>query len=259
MPPLVLTLLLFAVIGLSLLAFLEIGHRFGRRSRGDEQEDRGISTVEGAVFGLVAFLIAFTFSGAQDRLQARQRAIVDEANAIGTAYLRVDLATPETQTELRELLREYATARVEGAKRLPDVNAAVDVWGKSNETSQRIWALAVEGTADPAKGADRRLLLDAVNLMIDNATAREVAVHIHLPTPILALLIAITGIAALLAGRAMAGNPNRPTLHRITLAFVFAAVLTVLVDLEHPRVGFIRVLAGDSAMQGVLNSMNVAS
>lgn len=252
MPPVLLSLSLFAGIGAWLLLFLHLGYRLGHRRSGEEPA--GVSTVDGAVFALVGFLLAFAFAGAQERLQQRREAIVNEANAIGTAYLRVDLVEGD-RAELQDLFRSFTDARIAAAKKLPDLSAAKEEWSRSQETGLAIWRRSVAGTAGSSGEANRRLLLDAVNEMLDRATDRQVAVQTHLPLPVLGLLLGLTSLAALLAGRGMAG-PGRSRIHPWILAAVFAAVLTVLVDFEYPRIGWIGLQGGDNAMLELRASMD---
>src|SRR5690348_15151123 len=97
------------------LLFIDIGYRIGRRqrARGDEAPQEDIGPVDAAVFGLLGLTLAFTFSGASDRLTVRRAQIVQEANAIGTAYLRLDLLPAADQPPIRALFREYLEARIE--------------------------------------------------------------------------------------------------------------------------------------------------
>src|SRR5512147_455234 len=100
-------------VGMILL--LEFGRRLGRRREGKDEEGAraGLGAVEGAVFALLGLLIAFTFSGAASRFDARRELIVEEANAIGTAYLRLDILPAGAQPALREKFRQYVETRLE--------------------------------------------------------------------------------------------------------------------------------------------------
>jgi hypothetical protein len=110
-----------------MLLLLEIGRRIGLRRLATDSEGarQGFGVVEGAVFGLMGLLIAFTFSGAASRFDTRRQLVVEEANAIGTAYLRLDLLPPSTQAALRENFRRYVDARLEVYRKLPDMVAAM--------------------------------------------------------------------------------------------------------------------------------------
>src|SRR3954469_5052213 len=109
----------------SILVAMEIGRRFGKRERKQdlEGEASGTGAVEAAVFGLMGLLIAFTFSGAASRFDARRQLIVEEANTIGTAYLRIDLLPAHSQPTLREKFRQYLDARLEIFRKIPDFKA----------------------------------------------------------------------------------------------------------------------------------------
>ncbi len=100
---------LFVVIFASTLILLEVGRRIGVRKRAlaPEGQESGLGAVEGAVFGLMGLLLAFTFSGAASRFEVRRQLIVQETNAIGTAYLRLDLLPAGDQPKLREDFRAY--------------------------------------------------------------------------------------------------------------------------------------------------------
>jgi hypothetical protein len=97
-----------------MLIFSEVGRRIGiaRLARDPEGLAKGAGAAEAAVFGLLGLLIAFTFSGAASRFEDRRNLINTETNAIGTAYLRIDLLPGDAQPELRELFRRYLDTRV---------------------------------------------------------------------------------------------------------------------------------------------------
>ncbi|HMO03250.1 MAG TPA: hypothetical protein PKC67_09565 [Kiritimatiellia bacterium] len=87
-------------------------YRLGRRKQQEEDRHAEVSgAVTGAIFALLGLLIAFTFSGAHARFDARRQLIVQEANAIGTTYLRLDLVPASAQPPLREKFKSYATSR----------------------------------------------------------------------------------------------------------------------------------------------------
>jgi hypothetical protein len=114
-------LLALALFG-SVVGMLELGRRTGakRRARDAEAAQTSVSVVNGAVFGLLGLLIAFTFSGAAARFERRRDLIVEEANAVGTAWLRLDLLPADAQPPLRDSFRRYIDARLDGYRMLPD-------------------------------------------------------------------------------------------------------------------------------------------
>ena len=111
-----------------------------RKLRDPEGAGPGAGALEAAVYGLLGLLIAFTFSGAASRFDARRPHVVEEANALGTAYLRIDLLSPSPQPALRESFRRYLDARLELYHKLPDVAAARVELDKDTALQAGIWA-----------------------------------------------------------------------------------------------------------------------
>ena len=243
---------------LGMLLLLEIGRRIGvRRLAKDAEGARvGVGAVEGAVFGLLGLLIAFSFSGASSRFDTRRQLIVEETNAIGTAYLRLDLLSAGAQPALRESFRRYVDTRLEVYRKLPDIAAAKAELAKANKLQGEIWRQAV--AACGAKGSQptaTMLLLPALNAMIDITTTRTMATQIHPPAIIFVMLFGLALASALLAGYGMAGAKSRSWLHMLGFAAAMAVSVYVILDLEFPRLGFIRVDAFDQALVDLQQSM----
>src|SRR5215469_7511459 len=108
---------LFVVILLVVLLSVEFGYRLGkyRRSRSEQEKEAPVGTMVGATLGLLAFILAFTFGLAAARFDARRQLLLDEANAIGTTYLRAGML-PERGEEIRGLLRDYVRTRLEAVQ-----------------------------------------------------------------------------------------------------------------------------------------------
>ena len=252
---LVLTLGLF----LGMLLFLEIGRRIAvRRMREDSgAAGEGVGAVDGAVFALLGLLIAFTFSGASSRFDTRRQLIVEETNDIGTAYLRLDLLPADLQPALRESFRRYLDMRIEVYRKLPDIAAAKDSLAKANELQKQIWRQAVVASrAEGAQPAAPILLLPALNAMIDITTTQVMAAQMHPPIVIFAMLFGLALAASLLAGYGLAGSKLRRWFHMVGFALVMAVAIYVILDIEYPRLGLIRVDAFDQALIDLRESMN---
>jgi len=238
-----------------MLVLQEVGRRLGaRRMALDPEGSRaGLGAVEGAVFALMGLLVALSFSGAAARFDARRHMIVDEANAIGTAYLRLDLLPADAQPKLKDLFRRCLDERLEAYRKMPDIAAAREALARSTALQGEIWSGAVEATR--AEPQARILLLPALNAMIDIATARTAAFQMHPPTIIFAMLGLVALACALLAGHAMAGLKKRSLLHSLGFAVILTLTVYVILDLEYPRVGLIRVDAMDRILADVRQSM----
>jgi len=184
---------------------LELGYRIGLYSSGkNESAHAGTGTVEAAVFALLGLLLGFTFANGISHLDQRREPIVKEANAIGTAYLRLDLLPVDAQPEMRHVFREYLDSRLSVYQQLPDLPAADQELARATQLQHEIWKRAVTvGLNDPSQHV-ARLLLPALNDMIDVTTSRTIALHTHLPPLIFGLSISVALLSGLLAGYDMA-------------------------------------------------------
>lgn len=251
-------LLITLALLLGMLVLLEIGRSIGnRRLKMDAEGARaGTGTIEGAVFALLGLLIAFTFSGAAARFEDRRALIIEETNDIGTAYLRLDLLPASAQPALRDLFRRYVDSRLEVYRKLPDLEAAKTELARSVALQGEIWTQAVAaGQLENAPPSATMLLLPALNQMIDITTTRTMAAQMHPPRAIFAMLFGLALAGALLAGYGMAGGKSHNWLHMIGFAVVISLAVYVILDIEFPRLGLIRVNAFDQALVDLRASM----
>jgi len=240
-----------------MLLFLELGRRIGisRLARDPEGAQQGLSAVEGAVFALLGLLIAFTFSGAASRFEDRRHLIGQEANAIGTAYLRIDLLPAETRPELRDLFRRYLDLRSAAYRDAGDA-AGTDTLNKAAALQVEIWNRATQACLRPETPAQAAmLLLPALNDMIDITTTRTVATRNHPPRVIYLLLCGLSLVGALLAGHGMSCSRGRSLLHVAAFATIISITVYVILDLEYPRAGLIRIDAADQVLIDLRQSM----
>jgi hypothetical protein len=234
---------------LCILLFVWIGRRIGgQRSREETERERvGLVTVETAIYALLGLMIAFTFSGATSRFDTRRTQTVQEANAIGTAYLRLDLLPAESQPALRDKFRSYADERVAVYQALPDMAASDAHAARAALLQAEIWNDSIKalGNASPEV---KLLLIPALNDMIDITTTRAIALKTHTPPIILGALVLLTLICSLLVGYGLAGGKAFATnLHMMGFALMMTVTIYVILDLDHPRVGLIRLDYVDQA------------
>lgn len=240
----------------AMLAFLEMGYRMGMRRLRQSPEHAKVSTgiVEGGVFALLSLLVAFTFSGAYARFDERRELIVEEANAIGTAYLRIDVLPAAAQAAMRDRFRRYLDTRLAIYRAVPDMAAVAEGLSRAAALQQEIWTQAVADSAGSQPAT--MLLLPALNQMFDIASTRVAAVNRHPPPVLFGLLFGLALLGALLAGNAMAGPRSRNWLHSAIFAFTMAGAIYVTLDMEFPRLGMIRVDAFDSLLVELRATMN---
>ena len=251
---------LLAIFGMlvAIIVVLEAGRQLGARrlAKDPESAKAGTGAIEGAVFGLMALLIAFTFSSAASRFDTRRVIVIEEANNIGTAWLRLDLLPAAAQSPLREKFRQYVDARVAFSAKLPDVDAAMGELARATALQNGIWKDAVAACRDSSSSTASMLLLPALNQMIDITTTRTMAAWTHAPLTVYAMLGLLVLAGSLLAGFSLASGRTHNWFHNVAFALIMALAIYVILDFEFPRVGLIRLNFFDQALVDVRQSMN---
>ena len=251
--------LLGACLFFGMLLFSEVGRRIGIASLARDPEGlaKGTGAAEAAVFGLMGLIMAFTFSGAASRFEDRRHLITAEVNAIGTAYLRIDLLPGDSQPEMRGLFRRYADVRSVAYRNMEDQNATKAKLAEAEVLQKDIWTKALAACRQqeaPAQAA--MLLLPALNEMIDITTTRAIATQNHPPLVVFLLLGVLSLVGALLVGYDTSPNKDRSWLHMVVFAAIISLAVFVIVDLEFPRLGLIRIDAADQVLIELRKSMH---
>ena len=239
-----------------MLALQEAGRRLGERDRRKQpgNETRNAVAAEGAVYGLLGLFIAFTFYGAGARYEERRHLAVEEANAIGTAWRRIDMLPEDMQSDLRDFFRQYADARLDYYRHLPNLVAVEPIRVKLRALQDEIWSSGVAAAYESGRVPLFTVFLPALNEMIDITTTREEAIRLHPPAAVFLMVAILALIGSVFAGYGMAGRA-RSWVHTLGFAAVITMALFVILDLEFPRLGLIRVDAADSMLLDVRRSM----
>lgn len=217
-----------------LTAALEAGFRSGQRVRRQHAEPADqLATVQAAILGLLALLLGFSFALAAGRFSARNQLILDEANAIGTAWLRCDLLSTNDRREVRDLLRHYAAERVV----LYDATQKTAIV-ESEALQARIWKVVADAAKIKLDLAN--VLLPPFNELIDLHGSRVAAAHRHMPGMLVLLLLVCSVVAVGAVGYGFGVAGKRNVILTSALAFLIAAVLWAIIDFDHPRRGLIR-------------------
>ena len=228
-----------ATVAVVLLA-VEGGFRLGQyRRRRSEQEDRPpVGEMVAATLALLAFMLAFTFGLAASRFDVRRGLVIDEANAIGTTYLRAGLLPEPHRSDVRSLLREYVDVRLE-AVQPGKLSRSI---GRSEELHARLWAHAVAvGEKNPGSIVVG-LFIASLNEVIDlHAKRLALGVRNRIPGTIWAALsfVAIIGTSVMGYHAGLAGSGR--SLALLALVLAFSAVVTLIADLDRPQEGLLRV------------------
>jgi hypothetical protein len=219
------------------------GVLLGRRLRHHSEVLREpFGVLQGALLGVVGLILAFGLSLAVGRYEGRRTAVVDEANAIGTTYLRAQLIAEPARTRSLALLREYTDLAIRLAHDVPSSSGMRRTAAEEGVVQRRLWRLAGEALdADPVASGPR-LYVDSLNTMIDMQTVRISGLNNRVPGAVLALEVIGAAIALGLLGLFLS------VLGRGLLPIVFAAALVsmlllVTFDLDRPVRGLITVPA----------------
>src|SRR5262245_42113438 len=240
---------------LAMLVCLEVGRRRGRKDFAADRKPAGLVAVETVAFGLLGLLLALTFSGAAQRLDERRAQIVEEANDIGTAWLRLDILPAAAQPKLGDTFRRYTDSRILTYRTISEsgIEAARTELTRSMAMQQGIWTDAIAASRDVPQAAV--VLLPALNTMFDITTTRLAATQMH-PPPIVYIVLGLLSLACgFLVGYEMGASevPSRP--HIVVLALLLSVTLYVILDFEYPRLGLIRIDDFDQLLVQVRASM----
>ena len=216
-----------------------VGYFAGRRRLARGQESPELGAVQGALLGLLGLMLAFSFGSAAERFVARRDLILQEANAIGTAYLRADLLPSPHAEALRSALSRYVDVRVAFFEAGIDEDAVLAAMAQSEQLHGTIWSAGMAGVREvPSAGV---IVLPALNEVIDLHASRVDGLRRHLPAAVVAMLMAIAAMAVASVGYG-SGYSGASYLSG-SMAFVAAivAVLGLTLDLDYPRAGLVRV------------------
>ena len=221
----------------ALLAACEFGRWLGVRIGNRGEED--ISTLEGAVLGLLALMIGFTFAMSLARFEGRREAILVEANSIGTTAPRARLLPAPHNTESVKLLKDYVQIRLDITRRVPspaELSAAIT---RSSVIQEALWQQAKAVAATDNGMVPTGLFIQSLNEMIDNQQKRLTAVHNRVPNLVFLSLYGVAAVASAFAGYA-GGLGKRPSRFPAYVMIVLVcAVILMIQDLDRPLSGFI--------------------
>ena len=246
-----------AAIGLflGLLLFIEIGRHLGlQRMKKVGGPPSSGSVVDNSVYGLLALLIGFTFSGAAARFDRRRDMVGDEANAASTAWQRIELLPAARQELIRDGLRHYLDAVIDWYRTPASLDVATRQPASVTRAEDDVWRRSVEACLTPQGEGARILLLPALNELFDAVDRERMARRMHPPT-IVWLMLGITALAsALFVGYGFAGSP-RNWLYIMGFAASISVATYVIIELEYPRLGLTNATEIDRALIEVRASL----
>jgi hypothetical protein len=224
------------VLGTTLL-----GVAVGRRLRAHADSLREpFGVLQAALLGLVALILAFGLTMAVGRYDARRAAVVQEANAIGTTYLRAQMLPEPIRARSLEGLVRYTDSTIALSESVPDSAAARDAIAGGERIQRSLWHLAGEALARAPTGSAPRLYVETLNEMIDMQTVHVSALNNRVPTAV--LVIEVIGAAVALGLLALYLAILARGVLSVVLAAAFVSVLLLITfDLDRPVRGLVRV------------------
>ena len=219
---------------------IELGQRLARYQvkRLNEVNEQPVGPIVGAILGLLAFMLAFTFGFAASRFEERKQILQNEVNTIGTVYLRSTLLPEPIPSDSQRLLREYVDIRIEGTTSAENLEIALE---RSREVHTRLWEQAILA-AEKGRPPINSLFVQSVNELIDTHSKRVTAgLRNRLPGVIWLALYTLMFLAMTSIGYQGGLSSKRRPLAGIILVLAFSAVISLVVDLDRPGGGLLRV------------------
>lgn len=227
------------------MASIEAGYLLGSvaHRRSPEETESPVSAMAGAILGLTAFILAFTFGIVTDRYDARKGLVREEANAIGTAALRADFLPEPDRDEAKALFKEYLELRVEFAQSRNIEQERVDnLMSETKKIQVRLWDMAVANARKDMNSDVAALYIDSVNQVIDiHALRVALGIQARVPAAIWLVLYALTILGMMGVGYQTGIAGSKRSMARPILALSFALVFLVIAALDRPDTGFIKV------------------
>jgi hypothetical protein len=212
--------------------------------------------IESAIFALMGLLIALAFYGARERFDIRRDLVIQEANAIQTAYSRLDLLPKDARTSAQTYFKQYLATRLAIYTKLPHVNHVLPQLNQSYQLQEDIWNISVKSCQQQKTSAICIVLLPALNNMFDLGNARIRSISIHPPSVILSTLIGIALMSAALSGYSSRNKSIFRTMHFIVYAFIISITFFVVIGLEYPSMNLISINYFSNVITDVENRIN---
>jgi hypothetical protein len=239
-------------VSILMLVFNEVGYQLGVHARKgqDKEAPSSLGPMVGGLLAMLAFVLAFTFSIASHQHDLRKQSVLEEANSIGTAYLRADLLDKQYAIKVKHLLREYVDIRLKAASG-SDLDTAM---AKSVEIHDHLWA-QVSAAAKERPNTNTSLMIQSINDIIDMHEKRVTAgLRNRIPSSVWMALIGIIALTMITMGAEVGLTGKRRLVAMIPLVLAFAMLVALVVDLNRPQSGLITV--GQQSMVDLLRSMS---
>ncbi len=225
---------------ISMVAFIEIGFKLGSNIKGKPVKAQAaqVRAIMGASLGLLAFMLAFSFSMAQRHFEVRTQSFMLEVNAISSAYRGADLLDNSTRPIARRLLQQYIAIRMEMMRQKNDSSMArvLQLVKDSERLHDSLWSLAESSMEDPVHSESTGIFSQSVLAMINAQDARLQAALFNRISPVIWITLFIMALLSMIVMGYQAGLTGaRSGIATWTLAATFSIVMALVMDLDRPN------------------------
>jgi len=233
---------ILVVVTLILIVLAEAGFRFGimARRKLKEKAEGHSGSVQGAILGLLGLLLGFSFAMAVGRYDARRALAVEEANSIGTTWLRASFLTEPRHAEAKALLREYTRLHLEAAKNPEDGQRLREILKESNAIQGKLWTIADDSVAE-SPGPVTMGFVTTLNETIDLQSSRIAALRNHVPAAVWLLVITVAACGSWASGYAAGAGGHRSFFNQAVFPLLIGVVITLIADIDRPQKGMVSV------------------
>jgi hypothetical protein len=229
------------ISALLIFGMSEVGFRLGRR-RGPVTHGRDPSfLVQGSAFTVLALLLGFSFSLALGRYDARRSAMLREANAINIAFLRAQLLDAKTALAQRRDLDAYIDERLAYAQSDTDPSQRRIADAKSIQLQRDMWGLATRAAQRDPRSTMVPLFVASLNDVVSLSREEAAILNAHIPDVVVFWLLIIAMISSVMLGYGFGREGTRALIFKAIFAAMVALVFGLVLDLDRPQRGLIRV------------------
>ena len=246
--------MVFLVTNALFFLIAELGYRFGLayRRRNPDVPSGDSGGTQGAILGLLGLLLGFTFAMAVGRYDTRHTLVVDEANSIGTTWLRTDLLPPAPRDAARTLLKEYVELKAKAVS-TPDLTPEMAAIREGITGIHRgLWAIATKAAADSPTPITASFIT-TLNETIDFDSSNLIALRNRVPGAVWLLLLFVASSGSWVSGYGCGLAGLRSTFGQIIFPILIGVVITLISDIDRPQVGVIGI--NHDPMDNLLESL----
>lgn len=232
------------ILFVSMVLAIEMGYRLGVKAQPSANEafKSHVNTVGASILGILALLLGFTFSISLQRFDSRNQAVVEEANAIGTTYLRSQLLPTSVRSDVQQLLREYLDLRVQASAISLDEQAEREMLlTKAKHMQTVLWGYAQQAAEEEPNPVTTGLFIQSLNELIDNFGKRNAALNRHVPEVVLLLLYGTFLMVGAVVGYGSGLGGYRISIATHIMVVLIMVLVFIIIDLDRPRRGLIQV------------------